>query len=271
VQGSSGGLVNLRVGLLGTQLWRYLGRPEILLLVVAAVLGWLYLRRSSPESFVRPLGLSLLLGGVPYLVFTGARPLWGSGNDYQANASFLRYSLPLIAVTSALAAGWVIAALSRRRWVAGVLAAVVLVGAFATTTRSPTNPVSYRRSVALDDQRQEQLLEIVPPDALVVTFKNDKLLWPQRSTLTAAYLAERQSAEITHVYDATPGPERLADVLLRLAELGEDVWLYDDSAWLGANPDMFPAFDLLLLEQGVQRLPTGVEALYRIQPPPSAG
>jgi hypothetical protein len=262
VQDNSAGLNALQPHLLVEQVWRYGARPEVLALLAAAGFGWFLLQRSSTASTVRALGFSLLVGGVPYLVFTGARPLWGT-DDYRGNASFLRYALPLFAVAATFAAGWIVAPGRGRRWARVGIAAVVLLGAVFTTTTSSGNPIDRRRSVQGVSQQRQRLLELIPRDALVVTARSDKLLWPQRDTLVAPFLVQRQTGG-GHLHDLVPTPERLASVLVRLDEQGEDVWLYDDGDWLTADSDTLPALDLLLRAHRVVRRRFGSDDLYHL-------
>ena len=252
----SADLFDLQPRLLARQVWFYWFRPEVLVLLAAATAGlaaggW----RRRPFLALVVVGV---LGGGPYLAFTGARPLWGSG-EYQFNASFLRYGLPvltLVVVLAVAAAAWLRRLPAR---VVAVAAAGLLLAFGATSALHSLR--SLRPEIGAGAATRQAVLAATGPAGLVVTARGDKWIWPERGVVTAAYLVRTPSQGRLgeHVYDTVPDRERLADVLVRLVKRGEETYLWNDG-WL-RMPD--PRLDAMTERRGVYRHPTAVPSLFR--------
>jgi hypothetical protein len=236
---------------------RYVLRPEVVLLGVAAVIAC----TGRPDPTVSRLARGLLLGGLPYLVFMGARPLYGV-DHLTMGASFWRYALPVVAVIVSLGLSGLGGEQPTRRrarlaalWTSALLGVLVLAHAEA-------GPLDQRAQVQRSMQFRAQVLEVVPPDAVVVTARGDKLLWPQRSTIVAAYLVRNRGEGVrsgSAMYDVLPTPHRLAHVVAGLVAAGEQVYVLSDGF-----PPYLGGFDLELRLAGVRREATAVHALFRI-------
>jgi hypothetical protein len=260
-QGHSSNVFNLRPDLLIEHIRLYVLRLEILLLVIAAVLACRC--ASQMQLTTRRLAYGLALGGVPYLVFAGSRPLYGV-DRFTIGASFLRYAVPVLALLVCLAAAapWAGPAACRR---IGTLAISIasLIGVLLLF-HSAGGPLDQRRQVQWSEEMRAQVLTWAEPGALIVTARGDKFLWPQRSTLTAAYLVRNAAEGVRSgpgVYDVVPTPHRLADVVSRLVGKGERVYVLDDN-WL---PDSVQ-LDSELRRLGVRRERTPAASLFRISP-----
>lgn len=254
------GLFDLRPALLVHELRLYLARPEVVLLIAAAgavVVGGRGRRRHPAHA----VGVGLLLGGPAYLTFMGARPLWGM-DEFRVNASLLRYGLPLLALVAVLAASTV-AGVTSRRWRALVWsgASLTVLLSLAATFLVPEGPLHIRAVTVTAVRMRHAVLAATPSGAVVLTARGDKLLWPDRSTLTVAYLVrgDGRAGDGDPIYTAVPSAALVADVLARLVERGEPVYVWNDG-WL--NP-ADPTLDQLTRERGLARHDTAVSGLSR--------
>ena len=244
-------------GMLLEHVRRYVLRPEVVLLVAAALLACFYASRPTARS----LGKGLLLGGLPYLAFAGSRPLYGV-DHLTFGASFPRYAAPVVALLACIATAgpWAGPPVSRRtRATALWISALIGVALLAYTAGGP---LDQRRQVLQSTRLRAQVLDTVEPEALVVTARGDKLLWPHRSTITAAYLVRDPAEGIRYgpaMYDVLPTPRRLALVVAHLVDAGEQVYVMSDSF-----PPYLAGLDLELRLAGVRREPTAVGSLFRI-------
>jgi hypothetical protein len=260
------GLFDLRPALLAHQLRLYLVRPEVLLPTIAAAAAvassW-----SKRRTAAHALGAGLLLGGPAYLAFMAARPLWGM-DEFRVNASLLRYALPLLALVAVLAAS-TLARLTSRRWRmlawSGACLSVLL--GLAATFLTPMGPLQIRADAVTGMRLRHAVLAATPPGAVVLTARGDKFLWPDRSTLTVAYLVrgDARVGDNDPIYTAVPSPVLVADVLARLVERGEQAYVWNDG-WL--NP-ADPTLDRLIRARGIARHDTVVNGLsrYTLEPP----
>jgi len=250
-------LFTLNAGLLSEHLRLYVLRPEVGLLLIGALVSITHAGRPEP----RRLAMGLLLGGVPYLVFMGARPLYGV-DAFTAGASFLRYSLPVLALLICLCTASLGAGPPRRRCtVAGTLGISALI-AVVVQAGSPGGLVDVHRQVVTNTDIRDAVLEATEPDAVVVTARWDKVLWPHRRTVTAAYLVRGPTEGLRYgssMYDVVPTPARLAEVVADLTHTGVRVYvLYD------ALPPYVGGLDVELRLVGVRREATAVPSLSLI-------
>lgn len=250
-------LFTLNAGLLRQHLGHYVFRPEVALLLACALVSTACARRRE----IRLLALGLVLGGIPYLVFMGARPLYGV-DGFTAGASFLRYSLPIIALVSCLCAASLGAGPPLRHWVvAGALAVSALLGV-GVQLQSPGGFADVHRQVVSNTSVRDTVVKAVEPDAVVVTARADKVLWPHRRTVTAAYLVREPTEGLRYgssMYDVVPTPARLAEVVADLTHAGVRVYILGD-----ALPPYVGGLDVELGLAGVRREPTAAPSLYRI-------
>jgi hypothetical protein len=236
---------------------RYCVRPEVGCLVGSALLS----ARWVPQRAVRMLALGVLLGGVPFLVFAGARPLYGV-DEFSVGASFLRYALPVVALSTCIcAAGPLEGPSVSGRTRLAALAAAGVIGA-VLVLQAPGGVLDQRRHVLESTALRAAVLATVEADAVVVTTHGDKLLWPQRSTVTATYLVRDPDEGFRRgstLYDVVPRPHRLADVAARSVAAGLRVYVLADTL----PPDL-RGLDEQLRRAGVQRERTAVPSLSQI-------
>ncbi len=213
-------------------------RPEFVVLMIAAIFALdLAFRRLNRRS-------ALIIGGVGaagllcHVLLTGARQLYGT-DAYRGAASFNRYSLPLVAFASALAAVGVSLLWrgfgGRLRALAVTVAITVPAASLAALLALPSG---IPAAVGLVKDRQivrDQVFEIVPEDGVVITSKYDKLFWPDRSVLVASYLINDPSQSLSDVdgylNDQVPDPGRIASVARRVRDVGIPVYVYADASW----------------------------------------
>jgi len=229
---NTAGVFDVRLDLLLEHVRRYLVRPDVLLLLVGAVVAVLS-SRPGRNSTARTLVLGLVVGGVPYMAFAGSRPLYGEGS-FTVGASFLRYALPVVSLLVALAASCP-EAMPRRLGQLGAISLLLaaVIGAVSVAT-SPGGPADQRRQALRTERLRDGVLAASDANSLIVTARGDKFLWPERSTIVAAYLVREPEQGIHRgagLYDTVPTLSRLTEVLSRLVTRGETVYVLDDG-WL---------------------------------------
>ncbi|MGH1503712.1 MAG: hypothetical protein ACRBI6_09175 [Acidimicrobiales bacterium] len=243
----------------------YLLRPEVVPVVV--ILCW------APQALrargLLPAGRQLVvvaIGAVALVAATGSSTLWGT-DSFETNASFLRYLAPVFAVAFALC-GVVLSHLrdraaalpaaefaSLQRWiepigrwsVAGVWMLVVVLNAHTVWWGSNGQNQTSQSVAGLGDTQLAYLRE-VPEDAFVVSRRLDKVLYPERRILVAAYLntTTERSDEPIHLYDTFPSVERVAAVADALADQG--FFIVNDTQWL--TPDEVSLLASMLSDGG---------------------
>lgn len=260
-EGHTAGLLDLRWAQLLRNVRLYLLRPEavaVLLLAAAA------LRRPGLRAHpaLRPLGLAFAAGSFAYLTFMGARPLFGL-DVFRVNASFLRYALPVWCVAAVLAAAAAVSARRARRTMLLVAVLACAVPGLVATARGPGGPLQQPGNVHEGARIRAAVLTATERDAIIVTGRSDKYLWPDRTTATVAYLVRsRGDGRVgRHLYDAAPDVTRLAAAVEQFAGTGLPTYVFDDG-WLDRLPGS-AGLDRVLLGHGVHAEGTGVDGLVR--------
>lgn len=267
-ESTSVGLLSIRPSLLAEQLLRYFARPEALALVALAAVGWWVIGRKRDGNVLSTLGLAALLGGVPFVVLSGARPLNGS-NTFLVNSSLMRYLAPIIALVAVAAAVGVAERFRARPRLVG-LAVVVAVGwGLVVNVGGPQGPLNILDNVPFDTTHRDAVLEVIPTDAFVITGRADKALWPERQTLAAQFLVNTPplEGEDAHPHRRYPSVNRVADVVSTLVRDGHQVYLWNDGEWLG-EPDgaSLHRLDGLLKIANIERGSTGIQQLWEFVP-----
>jgi hypothetical protein len=192
-------------------------------------------------------------GAVVVLGYYAGRNTWGVGS-FEANASFLRYLLPVLALVAVLV-GVGVADLGRRgRLVAGAALLVVAEAAGVTTLRAQGGVEVRADAIEANRSLRDAVLAATGADSLVIVNRADKVLWPDRATLVASYLVQSREAQergLRSMFDLTPDGARLADVVDRLCASGEEVHLLEDGGWL--DPATSADLDARLSAAGVRR------------------
>jgi hypothetical protein len=255
------GLFSYRFESLSSHVRHYLLRPETLALLVLAAVGLVAAvrgRRIGPKV----VAAVLVTAGVVVLGYYSGRNTWGVGN-FEANASFLRYLLPVTAMAAVLVGVGLVSLRGRWRWAAGAALVAASLAAAGTTARASGGLDVRREAIHTNGDVREAVLAATGPDDLIIVNRADKVLWPDRSTLVASYLVRNEVAQargLSSMFDLTPDGARLAEVVGRLCAGGERVHLLDDADWL--DDATAADLDARLRAEGIDRATTtaaGVE------------
>lgn len=217
----------------GANLRTYLIRPEIVPILLMASFALPAVR--SLGIRVRPIHVvSVALGYVALVSITGSATLWGT-NNFETNASFLRYNAPVFGLVVILAFITIHkATLSDARLRLAPVAFALVMAAINIASIGPGRSgwIDSRTGVERTVEERDLMREEIPTDAVVITRRGDKLLFGERTTLVAAYLRTFTDAAGTqvHLYDTFPEIDRLADVVTRMQPM--TVVLLNDSSWL---------------------------------------
>jgi hypothetical protein len=263
------GLTTVNFGRLGDHLRYYLARPEIAALWLAAAIALIVVLTARPRGALRTLAIATPLVSVPIVVYHGGQGLWGSVG-FTTNSSFLRYLLPVFALWCLLAA-WLVEQIARRPspvWRDRALALVALVAAAgAWTTYDAAGGVrSLRAGVPLQDFLTQVVLDRTPPDALIISRTGSKVLWPERTVLSATLLYDGPTItdDKVLIWDVVPSAERVADVSASLVEAGHDVYVYDD----GTAPGWLTEADIAEIRDSLRARGMRLRATVRSEVPP---
>jgi len=267
-ESTSVGLLSIRPSLLVEQLVRYFARPEALALLALAGVGWWVIGRRRDGNVLSTLGLAALLGGVPFVVLAGARPLNGS-NTFLVNSSLMRYLAPVVALVAVAAAVGVAERFRARPKMIGLAVVVAIGWGLVVNVGGTQGPLNILDNVPYDTAHRDAVLEVIPTDAFVITGRADKALWPERQTLAAQFLVNTPPlpGEDAHPHRRYPSADRVADVVSRLVLDGHHVYLWNDGEWLGP-PDgaSLHRLDGLLKIARIERGSTGLQQLWEFVP-----
>jgi hypothetical protein len=229
------GLLGVSSSLFLKQAHIYLLRPEVLLLMLAGLVGLVLALRRRDDRVV--VGLAGGTIGVTFAIiaYAGTRNLTGA-NSFTVSSSFLRYMLPSFALFSIFAAG----AVARRSTVMKVTALVVTIAvaglAMHTNVYANGGVKQTNADVKLRKLQGDAVFDHTPEDAIIITELASKVLWPRRQVLSTAFLVKNDApvtvADETNVWSLRPNLGRLTDVVVRLAREQRDVYLLDDQNWL---------------------------------------
>lgn len=238
-----------------------LEQPVILVPALAGMVAGLWRARTE-----RALVAALVMAAVALLVTHAGLETWGSAHA-AINASFIRYALPAVGIGLALLAVAVVPGEGRRRTAVALGAGLLIAASIWTAVAGPV--ALLVRHDELDTGRwvRAAVLEHTPPDALVAAGVSDRVLFPQRQTLTLAHLATPDEVIRLEVarsrWDQVPTPARFADVAARVLERDIPLYLlHDFEAPLGPYAEALRARGLTLeaAVSGGLRYPT----LYRV-------
>lgn len=229
------GLLGVSMSIFQRQIAIYLSRPEVLALLLAGAAGIFLVLRNQRERSVRALGWGTIAITLAVVAYAGTRNLTGA-NKFTVSSSFLRYMLPSFALL-AIFAGAAVANRSRVVQAIAFALACAIAGVAMFTNVFATNGVKQtRHDVRVGDSVARAVIEATPTDAIVITQLASKVLWPERQTLSTAFLVKNHRPvtvkDETKVWSLTPSVPRLADVITRLARERHHVYLLDDQSWL---------------------------------------
>jgi len=222
----------------------YVLRPETLLVLVigaAAILppARAYWRRLLPDEldgfYIATWAGFFLYTGFVLVGQLGGRS-WGV-EEFRVNASFARYLMPSVAVGIVLGATWV-SGVTARMWreLGGAVLALSVVWSLPFSVYGSIGLVDKYQTIERLEADREALLAAIPEGAAVITQSLDKILWPERDTITATFLVRNEDPtpqDLGNLWGNVPDPVRLVEVLQSLcATLDRDVYLVDDGRWL---------------------------------------
>jgi hypothetical protein len=229
------GLLGVSSSLFLKQAHIYLLRPEILVLMLAGLVGLVLVLREHENRTVVALAWGTLAVTIVIVAYAGTRNLTGA-KHFTVASSFLRYLLPSFALFSIFAG----AAIARRATAVkvGAFAVAVVVAALAMHTNVYSNGgvKQTEADVRLRRLQSDAVFNHTPDDAIVISQLGSKALWPNRQVLSTAFLVKNDHpvtvADETNVWSLRPSPERLTDVIVRLTRAHFHVYLLNDQTWL---------------------------------------
>jgi Dolichyl-phosphate-mannose-protein mannosyltransferase len=255
------GLLGVSTSIFERQIHIYLLRPEILALIVVGVLGIFVVLRREREAVVTAAGWGTIAITILIVAYAGTRNLTGA-NAFTVSSSFLRYLLPSFALL-AIFAGAAVA--NRPRVIqmgAFAVAFVIAAGAIFTTAYSTNGIKQTSHDVGLGRLTATAVFNHTPKDAIIITELASKVLWPNRQTLSTAFLVKNKRpvtvTDETKVWSVRPSLDRLTDVVTRLVNQHHHVYLLNDQRWLSL-PRLV---DLQLRLRGANITTTQISAGY---------
>ena len=236
----------------------YLLKPASLLILGVAVWGAWSLRHRPEGRWVASVTAVTMMALVTY---HGGQGTWGV-DRFVVNASFLRYLLPVFALLCVLASG----PLSRLR--ANQLTAALVIGGLVansvmSTAWSGRGGFEATAAQVLSQQEErDQIIELTPSDAIIVTRLGSKVVFPARAASTATFLrtGERLIADRSIlVWEILPSVEQLAESLESFTAGSDPIYLFNDGGdpWVG-DDDMVE-LRRLLAARGLGIEPVGPE------------
>lgn len=199
--------------------WPIMLVPQLAGIGVAAYVAW---RRAEIR-----VPIAVLVGsGAVLAIYYLPQDAWGWTNP-QVNASVLRYLLPSLAIWTVFLSYGVLRLTAGREYIA-VIAVAALVGGYGWTAWS--GPAGVQEAYQVTDQISELRDDIVATtesDAIIATRIMDKVLFPERQTVTMTYLLngeEPLDKGRNHTWQFLPEEDRFAEVAVRVYE--EDIPMY---------------------------------------------
>jgi 4-amino-4-deoxy-L-arabinose transferase-like glycosyltransferase len=231
-------------------------------LSVAATIGAAISQRGERRAVAILATVTLAI----LVAYYGQQDAWGY-TSAQASASVLRYLLPGFALCMLFAA-W---AMSRviDRWGRGlfVLPVVLVLAGALYAHNGPGGAGEVHDVVERSATLKREVLSATEPDAIIAVRIMDKVLFPERQTLTLTYAIQNDKPfpkGERETWGHVPSPERLAEVMSTIHGAGIPVYVLPD-AMMG---DLAPYQDALTARGLYYRLVDGVNVnmLYQVVP-----
>jgi hypothetical protein len=205
-----------------------------------------------------------LVSGIVTILYYGQQDAWGFKAP-QASASFLRYMLPAFALLFIFGSWPMSRAIAR--WGDGmyILPLALVVASAAWVIRAPGGVQDMHEVVDRSTILQRQVLRATETDAVVAVRIMDKVIFPQRQTLTLTYAMQNEQPfpkGKLETWDYVAQPQRFAEIAGEMQAAGISFYLLHDSR-VG---DIAP-YQAALSEQGLylRRLPgVTVGVLYKV-------
>ena len=209
--------------------------------------------------------VSLAVIGILFAYY-GQQDAWGYRGP-QLSASFLRYLLPGFAL-AILFAAWALASMSAYwRWAPHAGLATLLVSGAYYVWSAPGGVHEVYDVVHDSSILRNQVDAATPPDAIISVRIMDKVLFPDRQTMTQTYMIQNDEPFPKggrETWDYVPSAERFAEVASSVDSAGIAFYLLPDS-FMG---DLQPYEDALLARGLTLRRVDAVTVadLYEIAP-----
>jgi hypothetical protein len=212
------------------QYMRNYGAIPAISVPIAAGLGSSVVAAVSGSREHRILALVSLSAFAILLIYYGQQDAWGFNAPHLA-ASFLRYMLPGFALM-VLYAAWALASMASR-WGAHVYVVLaIFVAASAWLVYHGNGGVANTHAtIHAWREAKVQVLAATGPDDIIATRIADKVLFPERQTLTLTYALQNDtpvSKGDAETWDHLPSPERLAEVAGATYAAGISLYIIHD-------------------------------------------
>jgi hypothetical protein len=233
---------------------RLYGTAPVIALPVAACLA------SAVFFAVRARGAERALAAVTLAVvailflYYGQQDAWGY-ESVQLSASILRYMLPGFALLTVFGAGAASRAAGRWGWGIYAVPAMLFGICIWQMMTAPGGVSEMHKIISRSTDVQEQVVAATEPDAVIASRIMDKVIFPQRQTMTLTY-AMRNEEPLDkgnrETWDFIAGPDRFAHIAAVMAWNGIPFYLLNDVRIGPLEP-----YQAALREQGLtfQRVP----------------
>jgi hypothetical protein len=219
--------------------WTYGKVPVVSLPFVGAFVAAAFL--SVHAHGVRRMFAATTVGmTMMFVAYYGQQDAWGY-REAQLNASVLRYLLPAFALLMVFAAGMISQAAARWCRALYLVPAIFVVAAGWSAYAGPGGVRQTYDYVRKTSVVHDQVVAATPPDAVIASRIMDKVLYPDRQTLTLTYAIQNQApfSKGSHeTWDFVPSPQRFADVTVTMTKAGVPVYFLPDGrrdiAWYQA-------------------------------------
>ena len=261
----SGSLLSFGGENLANHARHYLVTPTVIGLTILAALGVV---GSWRRPAVRASAASLAIIFVALFAFHGGQATWGS-QSFVVNASLLRYLLIVFALLSVLG-GIAVGRWSGERLVLAVPAILLAITSVLTTANSgAAGFLSSERQIENQAATRDEVLQVVPAEAIIVSRLGSKIFFPERRVMSASLLRQGEPAYLDpgqSVWELVPSPQQLAETLATIDGAGYQVFLHNDGAWLGV--DQIDEIDARLAPFGLALVDRSTlnEPLFEIDP-----
>jgi hypothetical protein len=164
------------------------------------------------------------------VAYYGQQDAWGYRSP-QVNASILRYLLPGFALCTLFGAFACVKAANLWGWGVYLVPLVVIIGGIAYAVDGPAGTRDVRFAVKRATTLEREVIAATEPDAIIAVQIMDKVLFPDRQTLTLTYAIRNETPfpkGNRETWDYVPDPKRMTEVLTTIHAAGIPVYLLPD-------------------------------------------
>lgn len=154
------------------------------LLSFGILIGVSALYRNKYETKIKLYGSYFLYIITLTIVIFGSHSSWGL-NEYTANAAFLRYLLPAYLLSLPIFVNQILK-LNKRSAIS--LFSIFIITCFVTTLTYSEGIIDNNNKIQLMSKSHDLVTSNTEINSVIITIYSDKYLFPDRKTLTAAYL-----------------------------------------------------------------------------------